>query len=340
MALTASPWYSGGMLDIEVELNAVIFAVSEETPRVLTVAADRGAAALPTGTLDTVNDLTLDRCLRRWVTEHTGLGIGYVEQLYTFGDRNRHPGERDGGPRVLSIAYLALTREQLPGSGSAWRDVYRFLPWEDRRESGPQVALANPDTEFALAEWIAAGTGGAASSPSSRYARRERARMTFGLAQTTWDPVRVLERYELLYELGTVEEAAEAAPTETSPAFSTADAAAPGSTHQARMALDHRRILATALGRLRGKLTYRPVVFELLPDAFTLLQLQRIVEALNGVRLHKANFRRLVEQGGLVEGTGEYERGVVGRPARLYRFRREVLLERPRPGVGLPPKQP
>ena len=71
------------------------------------------------------------------------------------------------------------------------------------------------------------------------------------------------------------------------------------------MGLDHRRILATALARLRGKLQYRPVVFELLPPGFTLLQLQRLVEALAGVRLHKQNFRRLVERGGLVEGTGE-----------------------------------
>jgi len=59
------------------------------------------------------------------------------------------------------------------------------------------------------------------------------------------------------------------------------------------MALDHRRLLATALGRLRGKLKYRPVVFELLPTTFSLLRLQRVVEALAGVRLHKQNFRRL-----------------------------------------------
>jgi hypothetical protein len=102
------------------------------------------------------------------------------------------------------------------------------------------------------------------------------------------------------------------------------------------MALDHRRILATALGRLRGKLKYRPVVFELLPSTFTLLQLQRVVEALAGVRLHKQNFRRLVETGGLVEGTGRFHAGTGGRPAELFRFRREVLRERPAPGVGLP----
>jgi hypothetical protein len=82
-------------------------------------------------------------------------------------------------------------------------------------------------------------------------------------------------------------------------------------------------------------LSYRPVVFELLPETFTLLTLQKLVEALNGIRLHKQNFRRLVERGGLVEGTGRRSHSG-GRPAELYRFRREVLRERPRPGVGLP----
>ena len=101
------------------------------------------------------------------------------------------------------------------------------------------------------------------------------------------------------------------------------------------MAADHRRILATAIGRLRGKIKYRPVVFELMPPAFTFLQLQRTVEALAGVRLHKQNFRRLVEQQGLVEETGEISAETGGRPARLVRFRREVLLERPAPGLRL-----
>jgi hypothetical protein len=78
------------------------------------------------------------------------------------------------------------------------------------------------------------------------------------------------------------------------------------------------------------------VVFELMAEAFTLFELQRAVEALAGVRLHKQNFRRLVEQGGLVEGTGRLRQDTGGRPAELFRFRRDVLLERPAPGVGLP----
>ena len=101
------------------------------------------------------------------------------------------------------------------------------------------------------------------------------------------------------------------------------------------MIFDHRRILATAIARLRGKMKYRPVVFELMPPAFTLLELQRTVEAISGIRLHKQNFRRLVEGQGLVERTGKLASTRRGRPAELFRFRREVLSERPSPGLRL-----
>jgi hypothetical protein len=99
---------------------------------------------------------------------------------------------------------------------------------------------------------------------------------------------------------------------------------------------DHRRILATGIARLRAKIKYRPIVFELMPAAFTLSQLQRVVEALAGRRLHKQNFRRLIDQQGLVEETGEMSTETGGRPARLVRFRREVLLERALAGSKLP----
>jgi hypothetical protein len=102
------------------------------------------------------------------------------------------------------------------------------------------------------------------------------------------------------------------------------------------MTHDHRRILATGIARLRAKIKYRPVVFELLPAAFTLLQLQRSVEALAGRCLHKQNFRRLIESQGLVEETGAIEVGTGGRPAKLVRFRREILAERAVSGTKLP----
>ena len=76
--------------------------------------------ALPFGDLDPERDRTLDLCLRRWVERQTGIQLGYVEQLYTFGDQFRDVREKHGGAWVLSIAYLALVREQkLAGSGEA-----------------------------------------------------------------------------------------------------------------------------------------------------------------------------------------------------------------------------
>jgi len=129
-----------------------------------------------------------------------------------------------------------------------------------------------------------------------------------------------LQRYELLYEAGLLAEAG--CPTDL-------DLGRP-------MFADHRRILATGIARLRAKIKYRPVVFELMPESFTLLQLQRCVEALAGLTLHKQNFRRLIEQQELVEETGEMTSETGGRPAKLFRYRHVVLEERALAGSKLP----
>ncbi|MGI9615104.1 MAG: NUDIX hydrolase [Acidimicrobiales bacterium] len=312
---------------IEITLDAVIVAVTDESPRLLTIDGPAGLPALPSGLL-APHDATLEIGLRRWVNEQTGLDVGYVEQLYTFGDRAR--GKEDGegsldGPRNLSIAYLALVREGLPSAGASWQNFYDFFPWEDHRAGRP----AEFDTILpALDEFVAHDPGG--------EERAQRVKIELGHPGGPFDGLRVLERYELLYEAGLVFEASTVDPD---PVGSTAPGGAPGAASDRAMSrpmhLDHRRIAATALGRLRGKLSYRPLVFELLSERFTLLQLQRVVEALAGARLHKQNFRRLVDAGGLVEGTGEQAR-TGGRPAELFRFRREVLGERPRPGFGTP----
>lgn len=285
---------------LELGLTAVILAVTEEQPRVLTVRHPERPEALPFGPLDPAGDNTLERALRRWVRAQTGLEVGYVEQLYTFADRFRDPREREGGPRTVAVAYLALLRETAPDRSFAanWESVYAIFPWEDWRQGRPEVMDA---LEPALERWA-----------KDLPARQERISIAFGV----WDEERVLERYELLYEARLVGEAPR-----------------PQMQVGRLMEADHRRILATALGRIRAKIKYRPVIFELLPRTFTLLQLQSAVEALAGVRLHKQNFRRLVEGAGLVEGTGSSTR-TRGRPAELFRFRREVLTERPDPGVA------
>jgi len=314
----APPAIAGGAVSeratVVLGLNAAIVAVTDEEPRLLTVERSGDGVALPFGPLDPAGHRTLEGGLRTWVRDQTGLELGYVEQLYTFGDRFREPGEVKRGLRSVSVAYLALVREAAPSiAGAAWRGFYDFLPWEDWRRGRPP--LIEREIAPALTAWARADGG---------RSRLERVELTFGLRGARWDSERVLERYELIYEAGLVAES-----QREGGARSSANLGMP-------MALDHRRILATALGRLRGKLRYRPVVFELLPPTFTLLQLQRLVEALAGVELHKQNFRRLVEKGGLVEGTGKQASRTGGRPAELFRFRREVLRERPAPGVGLP----
>lgn len=308
---------------ITIGLSAVVVAVSGDEPKVLAVrSAGEPAAALPSGPLEPQHR-TLETGLRAWVEAQTRQGLGYVEQLYTFGDRDRQSTRAATLSRVLSVGYLALAREARPAgpSGAVWCDWYRYFPWEDWRRGRPKILgrIAS-----GLRRWSAD-----AATAAERGAREARARLTFGLAGSAWNEERALERYELLYEAGLVPEAqrdrggARAAP---------AEAIGEGEP----MLSDHRRILATAIARLRGKIKYRPVVFELMPPAFSLSQLQRTVEALAGVRLHKPNFRRLIERQGLVEETGEFTTETGGRPARLVRFRGEVLLERPAPGMKLP----
>ncbi|CAN0103845.1 unnamed protein product, partial [Discosporangium mesarthrocarpum] len=335
-----------------IGLNAIIIAVTDEVPRILTVsrashalatpaqmgepAADADSPiALPFGPFEPHRHRTLELGLHDWVAEQTGLGLGYVEQLYTFGDRFRDPREQSGGPRLVSVGYIALVRQApLSGAGAAeWHNWYDFLPWEDWRDGKP--ALIDSEILPRLEAW-AAGLDDAVAHAEAV----DRIALTFGLDKAAWDFERTLERYELLYEAGLIVEALRdrqaAARLDGRDEPVDEGALAEAARLGAPMALDNRRILATALGRIRGKLKYRPVVFELLPATFTLLTLQRTVEALGGVRLHKQNFRRLVLTGGLVEPTGRQSAPARGRPAELYRFRREVLRERTAAGIGLP----
>jgi hypothetical protein len=228
------------------------------------------------------------------------------------------------GPHVVSIGYLALTQAKpsLEIQHGAWRSWYQYFPWEDWRRGRPEI-LENT-IEARLREW-------SQRTPTGQpISRQERVRMCFALDGAAWDEEKVLERYELLYDAGLVEEAARDGRESARQWGERPRLGTP-------MRFDHRRILATAIGRVRAKIKYRPVIFELMPDEFTLFELQRTVEAILGPHLHKQNFRRLVEGAGLVETTGEVKMRTGGRPAKLYRFRREVLLERPAPGVRVKP---
>lgn len=89
-----------------------------------------------------------------------------------------------------------------------------------------------------------------------------------------------------------------------------------------RLAFDHEAILELAISRLRAKIRYQPLGFELLPQKFTLGQLQRLYEAVLGYALDKRNFRRAVLRMGVLVELEEMEQGVAHRPSRLFRFDR------------------
>ena len=285
---------------VAAELIAVIVAVTDGQPRVLTI--DQGRA-LPSGPFET-NERSLQASLRTWVERQTHHPLGYMEQLYTFAD----PGRTGNSGRIVSVSYLGLTREA-PVSGdlgAGWRDWYRYFPWEDRRQAAAQPFIDG------LIAWTDAADDG-----DTRRQRWRRVAINFGLENERWNEELILQRYETLWEARLVPEAG-------------------GGPAGVPMAHDHRRILATGIARLRAKIKYRPVVFELMQAEFTLLQLQRAVEALAGSLLHKQNFRRLIDQQDLVEETGGMATETGGRPAKLFRFRREVLAERSVAGSKLP----
>ncbi len=312
---------------IVVGLSAVIVAADETGAYVLATRDGDGETGLPHGLFDPVGHRTFELGLRDWVHAQTGFEPGYVEQLYTFGDRGRELPRADlaeapADARHISVGYLGLTPERPDTSGfdAIWRSWYDYFPWEDHRRGRPEMI----DATIAplLRQWAADG-------PGDGVQRANRARLAFGLDGAPWIEERTLERYELLYECAMAPEAQRDEITESAGVL-------PASVAGAPMLSDHRRILATAMGRLRGKIKYRPVVFELTPGRFTLFQLQQMIESILGGLLHKQNFRRALDKSGLVEGTGQFETSTGGRPAEYYRYRRAQHSAAAAVGVATP----
>ena len=138
------------------ELIAVIVAVTDGEPRVLTIDAGQ---ALPSGPFE-LSHRSLQSGTRSWVEQQTHHPLGYVEQLYTFADRDR----TRTGQRVVSISYLGLTREARASAeqGVSWQSWYRYFPWEDHRAG-----------TLACEEQVAARLRGWAEASAEATTRRE-----------------------------------------------------------------------------------------------------------------------------------------------------------------------
>ena len=321
------------------EVVAVLVAITDHTARVLTV--DQGKL-LPNGPLMPLHR-SLQAGVRQWVEEQTQQPLGYLEQLYTFVDTNRRNVD---GHALVYVSYLGLVQEQETQtqqlqSQALWRDWYDYFPWENHLNGMPSMIV-----DFivpALLDWA-----DKAKSSIAQQRRRQRIELCWGLteplltnAESTdmyassetiidsvyerkeWVAEHVLLRYEMLYEAGLIPESPTYAPSQQKNSL-------PADWSQfigMPMYYDHRRVIATAISRLRAKIEYRPLIFGLMPDVFTLSQLQQSVEALSGVRLHKQNFRRLLDSQNLVIETGQSSSAQRGRPAKLYRFRHDIELQ-------------
>jgi hypothetical protein len=183
---------------VVIGLSAVVVAVRDREAVALTVRTHdprtgepSSLLGLPFGPFDPDGHRTFELALRAFVTQQTRFELGYVEQLYTFGDRGRDAPRADvgaGAARVISVGYLALTPQAVRALGpdTVWTPLTRFFPWEDWRSGRP--ALIDEAIAPGLADW------------ASSEERRARMRLLFALDGAPWNEERVLERYELLYE--------------------------------------------------------------------------------------------------------------------------------------------
>ena len=314
---------------LRLGLTAAVVAVRDDEPMVL-VAGPSETDRLPSGGFQPDAERSFESALRSIVERATGLELGHIEQLVTLSDRPPTPFVTGRQAHNVSIAYLGLARlaeSDAGGNGRAvrsWQSWYTYVPWEDWRGGRPRLLVET--IAPLLEQWASEPELGA---PPAGLGRQARVRIAFATDKGRWDEERALERYELLYESGLLEEARR---NGRRPPLG-----APIPPLGRAMHADHRRVLSTAISRIRGKIKSRPIVFEMMPEEFTLFELQRNVEALLGPHLHKQNFRRLIETGRLVEPTGAVRNRTGGRPAKLFRFRPEVVVERTAPGVRVRP---
>jgi hypothetical protein len=308
----------------------------------------RGLDAWPGGFLEWDEDPTTRETALRELREETGVDEPeYLEPLGSYTQDGRdprqyagHPDPRTGewvrtGARVATNAYLMLlpepvrlTPQEEETTEARWTDVYRYLPWEDlRSDEGRRAAR---EVLAALGAWAAREGGDA----------RERIDYAFGFGLREWNEERVAERRRLLFDAGLIAEVRRdrwGRPLEGGGGFGR------------EMAFDHRRILADALARLRGKIKYLPAALKALAgDEFTLDELQAACEAVAGRPLHRANFRRAVaETKGdrqtrtprIVAGTGKRRPRAPGEPGvapELFRFRPGIVHARLDPSLRLP----
>ncbi|MBL1419206.1 MAG: NAD regulator [Alphaproteobacteria bacterium] len=298
--------------NVIIDLNAVILSLNmdrEDSLTVLTISQNKNL--LPWGPYHPNVHKTMEQGLRHWVKSQTDIDLNYVEQLYTYGDSGRF-GYGDPNRHIITTGYLAFIEPYLREKQAyqQWSGIYQHFPWEDFRQGRP--AILDDFILPKLFEW------------SDGVEVDKRINRCFGQKDDIWQEENILHRFEIMYEAKLVFEAVrdDDANMASDINVSPEEQNLPTGRY---MQYDHRRILATALGRMRSKIKCRPVIFDLMPSSFTLFELQKSTEAILGYHLHKQNFRRFVERENLVAKIGKIRPQPSGRPAQLYEYNKQLI---------------
>src|SRR5271170_7758917 len=170
--------------DVVIGLSAVVIAIKDGEAVALTVRPrDHGQPSplegLPFGPFDPDGHRTFELAMREFVTRQTRFELGFVEQLYTFGDKGREAPLADvgaGAARVISVGYLALAplARDTQAPESAWSPIMRFFPWEDWRRGRPE--LIDEQIVPPLLDWAGRAEG-----------RLSRVRLMFAQDDSPWN---------------------------------------------------------------------------------------------------------------------------------------------------------
>ncbi len=171
---------------------------------------------------------------------------------------------------------LSGQAENVEKTGGFWEDIDHFFPYEYQMQASNSSSFTSLFSS--LNQWAEQ-----VKTNEEIIARKKRISSAFKPGKFPLNEERVLDRYELLYEANLLPESFTDQGRSISKYMPDLGYA---------MISDHRRILATSLARLRSKIKYRPILFELLKDQFTLGEAQALAEAICGFSLHKQNFRR------------------------------------------------
>ncbi len=273
----------------------------------------------------------------------------FFETLNVYDENGRDPRQFAGhfehgqwvgtGVRVVSTAFIALfaplSHASAPYRGqdaaaASWESVYRYLPWEDLRSAEGRSARREIIREV-TDRWVRT-----AESDEVAAQRKRRLEATFGGADLRqWNEERTAERFTLLMETALVTEAHRDQWGDVRP-----EAEQLVLANDAPLAFDHRRMLADALGRVRGKLKYTPSVLAALVGAeITTPIIHRVCESVAGRPIHMANLRRaLTATHALLRPIKTIVAGprLPGRQATRYRWVKDVDLARLDPAMRVP----